>query len=422
MLALSLCVLGILAPGAHAALVEARDSPQADHRGDTYVVRTVYVTAAPGEANRLELTLLDRNGVRVHDPAGSMPKAPCLSEAPDTVVCPGTGGLMYQVALGDGDDTFTTTIDLPGEVSAGEGDDVVRAPARIDGGPGDDQLTGSVVKGGPGADTLAGPTLDFSDRTQGVTVDVPAGTAVSAGETDHFAPGTRQVFTGVGPDVVRMGHAFDALTGDGDDVIEGGPGNDWIDAGEGDNVVHGGGGGDVVLAGAGNDRLDGGDGGDQVYGGDGDDVIEGGSGFDQLVGGPGADRLLARDGEHDRADCALGSRSALGPQDDRATLDARDSSSWCTHIDRTGPGRLELRGITPTSLRSARLVVSCNRRRACSARLHAQGAVAAPQRVRVRAGRTVRVPVRLRRAGGTLSVRLVTPQGELRATLLAAPG
>jgi hypothetical protein len=114
MVALLLCVAGILAPSAHAATVEARDGvPQYDRWGERYVLRTVVVIAAPGEANRLELRLLERNGVRAHDPAGLTPVAPCSAEGPETVVCPGTGDLNFDVALGDGDDTFSTAIDLP---------------------------------------------------------------------------------------------------------------------------------------------------------------------------------------------------------------------------------------------------------------------------------------------------------------------
>jgi Ca2+-binding RTX toxin-like protein len=76
-----------------------------------------------------------------------------------------------------------------------------------------------------------------------------------------------------------------------DDVLEGGAGNDTINAGAGDDVVRGGEGRDLVRGGSGSDQIDGGDDIDKVYGDDGDDVLQGVAGNDYLFGLNGADAL-----------------------------------------------------------------------------------------------------------------------------------
>jgi Ca2+-binding RTX toxin-like protein len=332
------------------------------------------------------------------------------------------------VTLGDGDDSLTSPFTGATVVSAGDGNDVVDSPsARVDGGAGDDALTANTVRGGPGADVLTAQRLEFGELAAGVTVDLAAGTAVSAGVVDRLAPGVLMVFTGRGNDVVRAVVAGSADygvivgTGYGDDVIEGSPLQDQLDGGPGADVIRGHGGGDTLGGGFGDDRLEGGDGDDWLAAQAGDDVLDGNAGNDTLAGGPGADRLLARDGRHDRANCADEDRASGAFEGDRATLDALDGSSWCEHIDRTGRGRLELHGFTRTGAQWARMVVSCGAQRACSATLRVFGGVADAKRLRVPAGRRTRVPIRLRQPRGRVSVRLVTPTNVvLRATLDAA--
>ena len=69
---------------------------------------------------------------------------------------------------------------------------------------------------------------------------------------------------------------------DGNDIIDGGGGNDTINAGDGNNVVDGGDGNDSITTGAGNDT---------VLGGLGNDTIKTGSGADSASGGEGDDRI-----------------------------------------------------------------------------------------------------------------------------------
>ncbi len=73
--------------------------------------------------------------------------------------------------------------------------------------------------------------------------------------------------------------------------LYGGAGNDLINGGGGDDRMFGEDGCDVLLGNSGNDRLDGGDGDDFLFGGFGDDVLLGGLGDDWLFGGPGVDIL-----------------------------------------------------------------------------------------------------------------------------------
>jgi Ca2+-binding RTX toxin-like protein len=93
--------------------------------------------------------------------------------------------------------------------------------------------------------------------------------------------------------------------GDENDTIDGGNGNDIISAGNGDNIVRGGNGNDSLTAGTGNDRINGGngndsisagDGNDTLLGGNGNDLLDAGAGDDLVYGGTGNDMLLGDDG------------------------------------------------------------------------------------------------------------------------------
>ena len=96
------------------------------------------------------------------------------------------------------------------------------------------------------------------------------------------------------------------MTGSGDDLIDGGSGNDNINAGDGDNEVYGGSGNDRIMTGSGQDLVYGGDGNDQlrtgagddeVYGGAGKDLIFAGAGNDTIDGGAGADNMAGGAGD-----------------------------------------------------------------------------------------------------------------------------
>lgn len=79
----------------------------------------------------------------------------------------------------------------------------------------------------------------------------------------------------------------EALVTGGDDVIRGGAGNDRIFGEIASDLSS-----DLVGVSGGDDRLAGDGGDDEVHGQSGADIIEGGSGADFLLGGSGADRIF----------------------------------------------------------------------------------------------------------------------------------
>jgi hypothetical protein len=229
-------------------------------------------------------------------------------------------------ALGSGDDAG---VSLP---------DSYRSYSTLDGGDGDDELSGGSLRGGNGADrlTLSG---EFSISAWG---DAGDDVIVSGPDHAYITPGT-------GRDVVRAGEGDDNGFR-GDDVIEGGAGDDTLmDGGDGDDRLAGGEGADVLTAGVGDDVADGGpgddtiggeDGADALFGGDGADTLNGGPGVDVLDGAAGDDRLEAwRDRFRDRADCGEGA--------DQAWLEAG--------VDRAGASCERLTTTRVTSLFAAHL-------------------------------------------------------------------
>jgi hypothetical protein len=86
--------------------------------------------------------------------------------------------------------------------------------------------------------------------------------------------------------VIVGGTAGDFITlGDFTSVVQGGAGNDTIDA----SAVAGGGFSASLFGDAGNDLLTGGDNADTIVGGDGNDTVIGGAGGDAMTGGAGND-------------------------------------------------------------------------------------------------------------------------------------
>jgi hypothetical protein len=87
--------------------------------------------------------------------------------------------------------------------------------------------------------------------------------------------------------------------------------NATIDGGEGNDLIQAGAGSDVLLGGNGNDKL---------FGGGGNDSIAGGDGRDVLFGGAGDDQLDAADGKRDNV--------AGGRGKDSATVDVGVDVGW----------------------------------------------------------------------------------------------
>jgi Ca2+-binding RTX toxin-like protein len=154
---------------------------------------------------------------------------------------------------------------------------------------------------------------------------------------------------GAGNDRLTAGDTIALMQGDdGNDIFVGGPSNDQVSGGNGDDYVRTGGGQDVISGGDGNDGLSGdggndairsGPGNDHLYGGDGDDDLVGGLGRDTYAGQAGNDVLRARDNERDSVNCGGG--------DDTATVDlpvvfllftiGGDTVAQCEQTVTTGP-------------------------------------------------------------------------------------
>jgi len=122
---------------------------------------------------------------------------------------------------------------------------------------------------------------------------------------------------GLGDDKITGSPVADLLNGgDGNDTIDGGEGDDVINGGFGNDVINGGDGNDTIRGNAGKDQIDGGDGDDDIDGGLGDDHIVGGKGKDILKGDAGDDTINAHDSEIDTINCGLGRDTLLRDSND----------------------------------------------------------------------------------------------------------
>lgn len=102
---------------------------------------------------------------------------------------------------------------------------------------------------------------------------------------------------GAGDDSINGGYGADSvLGGDGNDTLNLGAGNDTVFGGLGTDTVTLGDGNDVAMGDAGNDTIYGGLGNDTIYGGADNDIVDGGDGDDSLAGGTGNDSLYGGGG------------------------------------------------------------------------------------------------------------------------------
>ena len=201
----------------------------------------------------------------------------------------GTGGVAGE------SDTFVSI----GDATGGGGNDILRGDDvgnTLSGGDGEDQLFGrggpDTLLGGLGKDELDGGTgddvlnggspgekniVDYSERTNPVTVDLGAGTGGEAGEHDTL----------IAIQNVWGGSVDDTLKGD-----------------DQDNVLYGNAGNDTISTGAGNDKLIGGAGVDSLDAGANDDQVDALDDVaDAIVCGDGADALAADPHDPLPADC-----------------------------------------------------------------------------------------------------------------------
>ena len=156
----------------------------------------------------------------------------------------------------------------------------------------------TIAGGASGPITLQ---LDASEDYTGFVFrlksDGEGGTTITLGKNVNGGNGNDSLTGTEGDDIVNGGNGNDNLTGlAGDDVLNGGNGNDTINAGDGNDSLDGGNGNDVMTAGAGNDSLNGGNGDDVMDGGAGNDSLSGGNGNDTMNGGAGNDSLSGGNG------------------------------------------------------------------------------------------------------------------------------
>lgn len=124
-----------------------------------------------------------------------------------------------------------------------------------------------------------------------------------------------------GDDLLQGGAGDDSIYGfTGNNRLEGGDGNDQIVAFLGSNAIDGGGGNDILIGGAGTDQIDGGEGDDTLFGAAGDDVLRGAEGNDVyfLRRGIGHDEVIDSSGSADLVQVGDG----LLPQDIVVTRDS----------------------------------------------------------------------------------------------------
>ena len=329
------CALGLgsalLAPGVAAAATADGD---VDGRRGEYGQLTF--TGAPGEANRVRITVDDLGRVLFTDVRNPVVAVGgCERLDAHTARCE-SGNNSARALLGDGDDWAVIDTEFV-IVRGGAGDDQLTGADHAEylwgdagddtlrGGRGDDQLAGGRGRdrlyGGPGADFLSedekgaqtsgdlfdggpnsrdpgvisGDTVNFYGRRDALRIDLGAGTS-----------NTHDRLVGI----------ESLIGGRGDDQLTGDEGQNALNAGPGSNVVHGGEGGD---------SLAGGDDDDELYGEDGNDAIQGAKGLDVLSGGAGNDILNSEEEsgrqQADAVSCDIGQDTVLSGRGDTLTTD-----------------------------------------------------------------------------------------------------
>jgi hypothetical protein len=248
--------------------------------------------AAPATAHAATLTNV--GGKLTYTAAAGKTNNVAFSESP-------RGTILVQTTAGDNDAITATGCSFGGgaylcagvsslAASAGDGDDSLDAsallsPATLDGGDGDDVLTG-----GAGDDTLRGGAGD---------------------DTFNASAGADDLRGGDGIDTAELSGA--SLSVSLDDVADDGV------AGQGENIhsdIE-----DVDVTGTGTTTLIGSEAGNGLTVVGGKAVITGGPGADILNGGAGDDTIDARDGWPDRVNCGLGVDTVTADQFDQVRSD-----------------------------------------------------------------------------------------------------
>lgn len=244
------------------------------------------------------------------------------NEGEDVIVFGGTGDGLDTVNGGAGsdtvrvdgtsnNDTFSVSQDAQGLLTVSQG----TATITVD--PGSVQTV--VVNGLSGNDFIGINTLDRVGRIVLVVNGGFGNDTIDAGGQD-----TGSVILEIngegGDDTLAGGRRNDRINGGiGNDSLTGGEGRDTLSGNDGQDIIAGGLGNDLILGDAGNDTLSGDDGDDVIDGGLDNDVVSGGNGNDTLRGNFGDDALNGMAGD----DSILGSsgRDTLAGGSGNDTLD-----------------------------------------------------------------------------------------------------
>jgi Ca2+-binding RTX toxin-like protein len=170
-------------------------------------------------------------------------------------------------ASGQGNDMIADVEDFVGSHFGDAFVDDQSTNNGYDGGAGDDWFDQGAANG-TDADDIAGgdgvDTVDYSARTEDVSVYLDCHPFWSGGTSENDT----------------ICDVENALTGSGDDTVQGNASANLIDTGDGDDTAYGGLGGDTFMTGAGNDTAYGDYGNDTFVDDAGDDIYDGQYGGD----------------------------------------------------------------------------------------------------------------------------------------------
>jgi Ca2+-binding RTX toxin-like protein len=158
--------------------------------------------------------------------------------------------------------------------------------------------------------------------------------------------GNDRITTGNQRDTIDAGDGENTVfSGNGDDMITTGSGADLIEARNGDKTIASGAGDDTITTGQGRDRIDAGAGEDSISSGGGDDTVFGGAGDDRIDGGAGDDMIWGGTGDDVMWGGSGDDRFMLGPDMGEDTVHGGAGWSDTIHLDGVG-GSVSIRGNT----------------------------------------------------------------------------
>jgi Ca2+-binding RTX toxin-like protein len=178
---------------------------------------------------------------------------------------------------GNGNDSVEVSVNVPATINGGNGDDDLTGPnadALLNGEAGNDRITGGsandTLLGGAGADSLNG----------GNGADVIDGE--SGNDTIVGLSGADTCFGGPGIDALDCSQMASALSIKLDNTANDGTAGEKANVHSDIEAILGGGGNDLLIASSANTLLDGGPGNDTLWGGVGDDTLFGDAGNDEF--------------------------------------------------------------------------------------------------------------------------------------------